>query len=322
MDREELNERARRLVFASPAISAAWSRGDFRSLFRGRGLDFDSLRDYGPGEDARLIDWNATARQGRPYVRAWRDDRSLTLFLLVDRSASMEEGSGEYSKLDMALLSAALLGRAASLRDMPVGGIQFDRDIIGSLAPRRGRSADLVFATMTAPPSDLARGEAVAEGRSPGPEVTGKEAAGKEATEPEGGPAGLAKAIESAARLLKRRSLVVILSDWRSPLWRDPLALLGGRHDVVAVRIRDRLEEELPSPGSFGAVDAEKGFRLFLSPGSAKQRKEWKAFWARDAERIRRSFAECRVAGLELDTRDDPALRFLDFFDSRRRKIG
>lgn len=293
MDREELTARARRLVFASPAISAAWSRGDFRSLFRGRGLDFDSLRDYTAGEDARLIDWNATARQGRPYVRAWRDDRSLILFLLVDHSPSMREGSGELSKLDAALLSAALLGRAASLRDMPVGGVHFDREVFASLEPRRGRSADLVFATMA---------------------ETGREAS----TGP--GDRGLARALEAALRILKRRSLVVILSDWRSEDWREPLALLGGRHDVLAVRLRDRLEEELPRRGAFGLVDAEGGGRAFLAAASPKLRREWRDFWARDAERIRARFEECRVSSLELDSAEDPALRFLRFFDARRRR--
>jgi uncharacterized protein (DUF58 family) len=311
MDREELNERARRLVFASPAISAAWGRGDFRSLFHGRGLDFDSLRDYAPGEDARLIDWNATARQGKPYVRAWHDDRSLTLFLLVDHSASMEEGSGDCSKLDAAILSSALLGRAASLRDMPVGGIHFDTaDIIGSLEPRRGRSSDLVFATLAAAPSGnegylrQAGGLAMAERQDR-----------RESD-------GLSKALDSAARMLKRRSLVIILSDWRARSWREGLARLGARHDVVAVRLRDRLEEELPSAGSFGVIDAEVHSHGFMATSSRKLRREWKDFWARDVERIRRVFADCRVASLDLDSAEDPSLRFLRFFDARGRKIG
>ncbi len=294
MERDELYERARRLVFASPAISAAWSRGDFRSLFRGRGLDFDSLRDYSPGEDARLIDWNATARQGKPYVRAWRDDRSLTLFLVVDHSASMEEGSGECSKLDVAVLSAALLGRAASLRDMPVGGIHFDRDILGSMQPRRGRSTDLAFATLAQP-----------RRQSEGPQAF-----------------GLAKAIDASLRMLKRRSLVIILSDWRAPGWRDPLAMLGSRHDVVAVRLRDRLEEGLPRAGSFAAVDAETRLRGNIAASSRKLRREWIEFWARDVERIRRTFADCHVSSLDLDSAEDPAIRFLRFFDARGRKIG
>lgn len=301
MDREELNERARRLVLASPAISAALGRGDFRSLFHGRGLDFDSLREYSPGEDARLIDWNATARQDRPYVRVWKDDRSLTLFLLVDHSASMDEGSGELSKLDSAILSAALLGRAATLRDMPVGGIHFGRDVFARLEPRRGRAADLVFAAMTAEdaPATPARNAGI-----------------------EGRPAGLAGALDAASRMLKRRSLVVILSDWRSRSWRDPLALLARNHDVVAVRIRDRLEDGLAGTGAFGLVDAGSGEAARISVSSPRARREWTAFWAKDAERIRLAFSECRVASLELDTAQDPALRFLEFFDLRRRRLG
>ncbi len=314
MERDELYERARRLVFASPAISAAWSRGDFRSLFRGRGLDFDSLRDYSPGEDARLIDWNATARQGKPYVRAWRDDRSLTLFLVVDHSASMEEGSGECSKLDVAVLSAALLGRAASLRDMPVGGIHFDRDILGSMQPRRGRSTDLAFATLAQPRR---------QSEGPHRQSEGPQTFGPKGRESEGPQAfGFAKAIDASLRMLKRRSLVIILSDWRAPGWRDPLAMLGSRHDVVAVRLRDRLEEGLPRAGSFAAVDAETRLRGNIAASSRKLRREWIEFWARDVERIRRTFADCHVSSLDLDSAEDPAIRFLRFFDARGRKIG
>ena len=154
MDRDALHDRVRRLLFASPALARAFARGDFRSVFRGRGLEFDSLREYYPDDDARLVDWNATARLGKPFVRTYREDRSLTVFLLVDVSASMDQGSGELSKLDEAVLVSSLVAYAAQLRGLPVGCLLFAEGILGSLPPRRGKAPCSVAARI---PSAIGR---------------------------------------------------------------------------------------------------------------------------------------------------------------------
>ena len=150
MDRDELRERIRRLTFASPALARAFARGDFRSVFRGRGLEFDSLRDYCLDDDSRLVDWSATARAGRPFVRTFREDRSLALLLVIDASPSMDQGSGELSKLDAAVLSASLVAYAAQLREMPVGCLVFARGILRVMAPRRGKAHALAVADSAA----------------------------------------------------------------------------------------------------------------------------------------------------------------------------
>jgi uncharacterized protein (DUF58 family) len=299
VDREELHERIRKLLFSSSALSTSFARGEFRSVFRGRGLDFDSLREYSPGDDARLIDWNVSVRSRRPHVRSYREDRSLSLFLVIDRSASMDEGSGQLSKADMALLSAALLGHAASLRDMPVGGLHFDLGTFGYRDPRRGRAHVLAL---------------VDQGLDQGLRQTAGQAAGQ-------GSTGLAGALGTVSRLLKRRSLVIVLSDWRSPGWKLPLAILGRRHDVVAVRISDALERGLPTSGGFPLLDAESGRPAWAALGSRGFRRAWQDFWAKDIGRIHQDLAECRVGRLDLDTDDDPARSFLEYFDSRRRRF-
>jgi uncharacterized protein (DUF58 family) len=305
MDREALHERIRRLMFASPALSASFVRGDFRSVFRGRGLDFESLREYTLDDDARLIDWNVSVRQARPFVRTYREDRSLSLFLLVDRSPSMDEGSGECSKGDMALLAASLLAHAASLRDMPVGGLHFSARPLAWREPRRGRSAARAFAEI-----DVGVGQAV----SP----TG-DAGMVDDKDPR--RAALAESIATVTRKLKRRSLVIVLSDWRGGAWKEALAIMARRHDVVAIRVSDPLEASLPESGFPGAIDPETGAHAGLALGSRRWREAWAAFWAADSRRIAQAFADCRVPSLELGTGDDPARLLLEFFEARRRKV-
>ena len=338
MDREALHERIRRLIFASPALSASFVRGEFRSIFRGRGLDFESLREYTADDDSRLIDWNVSVRYSRPFVRSYREDRSLSLFLLVDRSASMDEGSGDISKGDMALLAAALLGHAAVLRDMPVGGLHFAAEILEYREPRRGRSRALSFAE-----AGLGEGPASTEGsrrETDGNAQSGRNPPGQDAALGEKGSAqagqgtvlagqgtALATSLDTVFRLLKRRSLVIVISDFRATGWREPLGILARRHDVVAIRVTDALEREAPERGAFVSIDPEapargggRGRAAWLPFASRSFRRNWVKFWKSDADRIGRAFAEAGIASLSLDTADDPALRLLEFFDRRRRR--
>ncbi|HET7838978.1 MAG TPA: DUF58 domain-containing protein, partial [Rectinemataceae bacterium] len=305
-DRDRLHDRIRRLLFASPALARAFARGDFRSVFRGRGIEFDSLRDYSPDDDARLIDFRSTLRLGRPFVRTYREDRSLTVFLLVDVSASMDMGSGELSKLDMAVLASSLVAYAAQFRGLPVGCLVFADRIVGRLAPRRGKAHALAVA-------EAAVLAAAREGRGA---LRGDEAALRDQAEVRG--SGLAQAVRSASLILKRRSLVMVLSDFRGGDWARPLGELARRHDVVAVRLSDALDLELPRRGSFGVVDPETGQGAWLPLGSRGFRGRWRErglAWRAEAER---GLSDARVPLLELDTSDDPALRLLQFFERRK----
>lgn len=290
MDREELHARIRRLVFASPALSASFARGDFRSAFKGRGLEFDALREYSPGEDARAIDWRASARFARPYVRTWLEDRSLALFLLVDVSASMEAGSGELSKRDMGALAASLLARAAAHRGMPVGGLVFAGEPIRRFLPRRGRDRALALAEAVIAVPERAEGS------------------------------DLAGALAMAGRILKRRSIVILVSDFLASGHEEEFRSLARRHDLVALRVTDALEREPPAAGAFPAADAEGGGAPWLPFRSRLFRERWTGFFRASAERARRLCTEARVPLLELDTAADPARSLIEFFD--RRKTG
>jgi uncharacterized protein (DUF58 family) len=297
MDDDALRDKIRRLLFASPALARAFSHGDFRSVFRGRGIEFDSLREYYPDDDARLIDWNATARLKAPFVRTYREDRSLTVFLLVDVSASMEQGSGELSKLDEAVLVSSLVAYAAQLRGLPVGCLLFADRVLGSLAPQRGKAHALAVASAAAAHrSSLASRSSRASGDS-------------------GTDLGLA--LRTVAQVLKRRSLVLILSDFRASGWERPLAELSRRHDAVAVRLSDPSDLEAPKRGSFYATDPETGEAAWLPFGSRRFRAAWHAKGAAGRKACLEACARSRVSCLEIDTSNDPALKLLQFFERR-----
>jgi uncharacterized protein (DUF58 family) len=300
MDADALRQRVRRLVFSSTSLARAFERGDFRSVFRGRGLEFDSLREYSPDDDSRLIDWSATARLRAPFVRTYREDRSLTVMLVVDVSGSMDQGSGEVSKLDEAVLVSSLVAYAAQLRGLPVGCLLFARGIAGSLAPRRGKAHALAVAQAAA--AYAAEGGAGARGPASG---------GRSASD-------LALAIDTASRILKRRSLVLIVSDFRAESWERPLVELARRHDVVAVRVSDRSDSEAPAAGSFDATDPETGESSWLPLGSKRFRSAWRQEGAARRKACLEACARARVGVLEVDSSDDPALKLLGFFEHRR----
>lgn len=296
MERDELYERIRRLIFVSPALSSAFVRGDYRSVFKGRGLDFDSLREYGEGDDARLIDWKVSVRLGKPYVRSYHEDRSLNLFLLIDVSQSMAEGSGRLGKRDMAVLAASLLAYAAQLRGMPVGALIFASGPLRYFKPKRGKGHALAIA------------EAALAARPGG----SGSSAGFEGSD-------LAAALEAPIGLLKRRSLVMALSDFRAAGWGRSLALLARKHDAVALRIWDGLDEELPHSGSFRLLDSEGGGSTFFSLGSPSFQERWASWGRAERERCARACLEAHVPLLEIGTAEDPARALLDFFDRRRK---
>jgi len=342
VDREELHSRIRRLVFASPALSEAFTRGEFRSVFKGRGVDFEALREYNDGDDARLIDWNVSVRIARPYVRLYREDRSLTLFLLIDVSPSMEEGSGELSKRDMAVLAASLLAYAAQYRGMPVGALIFAGEPLRYFKPKRGKAhaMALIEAAVALSAADgatvpLAVGEA--RGTVVG-EATGGAVGGAAMAETGAAPAAakaprrsprasrpapapgsdLAGAFDTAGRILKRRSLVMAASDFFAAGYEVPMARLALRHDLVALRLTDALDRELPPSGTCTASDSEGGGRYLLPLGSRRFRREWTEFRRSESERCREACLSAHVPLLELGTEDDPARALLGFFGSRR----
>jgi len=214
-------------------LASALFSGEYRSVFRGQGIEFAEVRSYQHGDDFRSIDWNVTARMGTPYVKTFEEERELTVFLVVDRSGSVEFGR-PVLKSERAVEVAAVLALAGARQNDRVGALVFSDEIDHVVRPAKGRHHALRVIR------DLLTFKAVGKG-----------------TNIEG-------ALRYAGRLLRHRSVIAILSDFRAVQWEDDLRRLALKHEVVAITVDDPRELDLPEAGWVELEDAETGERLLV----------------------------------------------------------
>jgi len=267
--------------------------GDYRTLFRGAGLDLADLREYQYNDDVRHIDWNVTARLQVPHVREFHEDRELAAWFLVDASASVDFGSGGTSKQALGAEFVAALARVLTRRGNRAGLLRYGTRVDTVIPPRSGRRHVLhLLASLTQPP---AAGDAK--------------------------QTDLGEMLRHALRLLRRRSLVFLVSDFISvPGWAPWLARLAQRHEVIAVRLYDPLETKLPDIGGVLMQDAETGEQIWVDTHDAGFRRRFAAAAARREEALRSALADAGVDTLELATDDDLAASILRFAELRRRR--
>jgi uncharacterized protein (DUF58 family) len=271
-------------------------QGDYRTLFRGAGLDLADLREYQYHDDVRHIDWNVTARLGTPYVREYHEDREVTAWFLLDLTASMDFGSGHVPKRSVSADFVAVLARLLTRHGNRVGALLYDgrpEVPIAVIPARSGRRHVLhVLQRLRARPA------------SARPAVT-----------------KLTDLLRAAAQLVRRRSLVFVVSDFISaPGWTAALGTLAQRHDVVAVRLLDPLEAELPDLGLVVVQDAETGEQLFVDTHDRAFRRRFAAAAERHEASLRAAFRDAGVDTLELSTDDDLVEAIVRFADLRRRR--
>jgi uncharacterized protein (DUF58 family) len=207
--------------------------GEYRSVFRGQGIEFAEVREYQQGDDFRAIDWNVSARMGHPFVKTYMEEREITLLLLVDQSGSLHFGR-PYTKAGLAVEVAAVLALAAARHNDRVGALMFTDRVEHVVRPAKGRPHALRVIR------DLV------------------------AFAPRGRGTNLAEAMRYAARLLRHRAIVVVLSDFRAEGWEDPLAQLAAHNEVVAITVDDPREYDLPDAGWVELEDQETGQRVLV----------------------------------------------------------
>lgn len=287
----QLEIRTRRLVNDSLV-------GEYHSVFKGRGMDFDEVREYVPGDEVRTIDWNVTARAGRPFVKKFTEERELTILLVVDISASGQFGSTSQSKRDLAAELASVLAFSAIRNSDKVGLLLYSDRVERYLAPKKGRRHVLRVVR------EILYHRAIGRGTD------------------------TVKALDVANQLLHRRAIVFLISDFLSP--RDPpgyradirraMRQTNRRHDLVAVRIEDPHEKLLPDVGVLAIEDAETGDVVELDTSNSAVRSR---FNVTARERSRRLVADFRSEGV--DTLDlvtgSPYMPALQrFFNNRERR--
>ena len=305
MDTRELLEKICHLPIIADSLADEILAGNFSSIFKGQGIEFDEVRHYQMGDDIRSIDWNASARFGSPFVKMYREERDLTMLLLLDISASMRR-TGWMSAVDQcayinpyeqALLATALLAFSAAKNDQRVGALLFDREIDRVFPPRKGRHniMTLIGGALQYQQAALPAGRGQKKtSRQPGSNLT--------------------EALKGAGRLLKRRSLIIIISDFFSANWENELAKLCREHDVFALRISTPADINMPEWGLFTMEDPETGLNISAPMGFSSFRDAWLHWHNERAEAWTSACRRCGAAHLELSTADDAAAALFRFF--------
>jgi uncharacterized protein (DUF58 family) len=266
--------------------------GDYQTLFRGFGLDLADLREYQYHDDVRYIDWNVTARLMTPYVRVYNEDREVTAWFLLDLSPSVDFGSN-VKKRSVSTELVTVLARLLTRHGNRVGALFYGDRVDTVIPARSGRRHALHILHRI-----LSR-----------PEPTRSSAT------------NLRDLLQTAFRVMQRRSLVFVVSDFIStPGWPEPLAHLAQRHEIVAVRLYDPLEMELPDLGLIMMRDAETGEQLFVDTHDRAFRKRFAALAERREQELRSAFNHAGVDTLELSTSDDLVDALLRFADLRKRR--
>ena len=286
LDRETLR-RIRRIQIRTRVILESGIGGACHTVFKGRGMEFAEVREYTPGDEVRTIDWNVTARMGAPYVKKFVEERDLTLLLIVDVSGSQDFGSRYLLKRDYAAELAAVLAFSAVANHDRVGAVLFSDRIEGYVPPSAGREHALRIVR------DLL------------------------AKTPEGKGTDLAGALRFAQRVLRRRGIVAVISDFQATGYERALGALRRRHDVVALHLQDPREAEVPEAGLVALTDPETGERIVADTARPDVRR---ALADPVFEKARQVFKKTRVDALTLSTAGSYEGPLRGFFKARERR--
>ena len=287
----EILKKVRRIELITRGIVRAAVGGEYHSVFKGTGIDFDDFREYAPGDEVRSIDWNVTARMGYPFIKKFVEERELTVFLAVDVSASKNFGGRDQSKRELAAEIAALFAFSAITNQDKAGLLLFSDRPELFVAPRKGSTHALRIIR----------------------EIL--------YCQPQGRGTDIGMALDKLTSHLPRRCLVILISDFIAPDFSRSLGIASVRHDVVAVQISDTAEDELPDAGWIRLLDPETGEMLDVNTGSARVRREYQNLRARWQAGLQQTFKSASVDKIDIRTgmNYQPALHA--FFKRRAARV-
>jgi len=264
--------------------------GEYHSVFKGRGMTFSEVREYHSGDDIRLIDWNVTARTGSPFVKAFEEERELTVFLLVDISASGEFGSGSQQKRDFGAEIAAVLGFSAIKNNDKVGLILFTDRIEKYVVPKKGKThvlrviRELLY------------------------------------TDPVGTRTSIKEAIEYLLKVAKRKSVIFLISDFLDHEYLSSLKVANKKHDVIAIQLLDPAELELPNMGLVKVEDPETGEMFWIDTSSSKAKGHLKKEILLEQSNFIKMTKRIGLDLIPISTDEDYVDPLLSFFKNREKR--
>ena len=288
----EILKKIRTLEIKTRGLVETAFAGDYHSVFKGRGMNFEDVREYQPGDEIRSIDWNVTARLGTAFVKKFTEERELTVMLIVDVSASGNFGSTSQSKRELAAEVACLLAFSAIRNNDKVGLLLFTDRVELFIPPKKGRSHTLRIIR----------------------EIL--------FFEPQGRGTAPAIALDYLNKIVTRRSVVFFISDFQAPDFSRSLAVTGRRHDFIAVHVEDEREKVFPNIGIITLEDAETGEQVEINTADRGMRARFADVVDREESELLRTLRRNNIDAITLQTGQDylPALR--SFFKQRERRLG
>lgn len=277
IDDTSLIKKASYLKIMARELADSFKSGNFRSLFRGQGIEFEGVRDYIRGDDVRTIDWNVTARMGHAFVKVFEEERELQVLLIMDNSESMMIKHDKKSKFEIAQDASALITIACELNSCSLGAIFFDGQINFCTKPLLNKSQTMLILNKISQKNETPVKGSV-----------------------------LDSALISASRILKKRSLVFIFSDFRSEGWQKALVALAKKNDVLAFNIFDSFDYQFPELGSVVFKDAETGSKMILPTTSKKFQKSWQNFNHQKLQNWKEFCLKHGVIPVIMNTKDEP----------------
>lgn len=316
----EIIQRVREIQIRTGRQVADVLAGQYESVFKGRGMEFDEVRPYVPGDEIRTIDWNVTARMGAPYVKRFVEERQLSLMLMADVSASQEFGSRDKSKRVATAELCALLAFSAAQNDDKVGLALFHGDIEHFVPPRKGQKHALrVVREVLTHESRLANQPSLDRPQQRG----GKRASlrpswwrvGRQAT-------NIAGAVEFLLSVTKRRTVCFVVSDYFDEGFIASLKMANRKHDVIAVRVTDRREFELPNVGLVDMLDPESGETVTFDTSAASFRSSFEERAMAHQQELEAAFRRAKIDFFQIEASESivtPLARFFQMRERRRR---
>ncbi len=289
METSEIIKRIRKIEITTRNLVSELFSGEYHSLFKGQGLEFSEVREYQEGDSFRQIDWNVTARQGYPYIKKFEETRELNVMFLVDSSASTLFGTRNYLKSEFITEVTAVLSFSALSNNDKVGLLLFTDEVEKYIPPRKGKKSALRILR------DILY------------------------FEPKNVKTDINKAVEYIYRLIKKRSIIFIISDFLDEDYENSLQLLAKKHDVIALRIIDRGEIELPNAGLMHLRDPETGERFSVNTSSRSIRKKYRKTVLEQEAKLTEKFKKIKVDLVNLQTDKPYALELMKFFKFRIR---
>ncbi len=286
---KEVIKKIRRIEIRTKKLVNELFSGEYHSTFKGQGMEFEEVRQYEPGDDVRLIDWNVTARMGLPYIKKFREERELTVILLIDVSSSGQFGTRDSFKNDTAAELGALLAFSAIKNNDKVGLIIFTDQIEIFVPPKKGRPHVLRIIR------EILYFKPVGKGTN------------------------IAAALEYFNKVIRRKSVVFLVSDFLSEGFTKPLQIANNKHDIIAIKVSDPREITFDNVGLIELEDAETGEVLIIDTGSKEFRKEFAAQSAEDVSGLKKGFRSINLDFINIRTDQSYISPLINFFKMREK---